>query len=61
MESVGSPEEEVKLNIPVPAPHIFPHYFSYFSLFLQVSNPYPMNTKNNVSGEGEGEKRRKNI
>ena len=26
MESVGSPEEEVKFNTPVPAPHIITYY-----------------------------------
>ena len=32
MESVGSYEEEVKLNTPVPAPHIIPFLFFISSL-----------------------------
>ena len=38
MESVGSPEEEVKLNAPIPAPHIIPSSSSYRPLLRQVSN-----------------------
>ena len=36
MESVGSPEEEVKLNIPIPAPHIIPSSSSSPPFFSQV-------------------------
>ena len=38
MESVGSPEEEVKFNTPVSAPFIIPSYYSCPPLFTQVSN-----------------------
>ena len=38
MESVGSPEEEVKLNTPVPEPHIIPSSSSSPPLLAQVSN-----------------------
>ena len=38
MESVGSPEEEVKFNTLVPAPHIIPSLSSSSTLFTQVSN-----------------------
>ena len=33
MESVGSPEEEVKLNTPVPTPHIITFSYSSPSFF----------------------------
>ena len=33
MESVGSPEEEFKLNTPVPSPHIICSYYSSPHLF----------------------------
>ena len=60
MESVGSPEEEVKLITPVPAPHIIPSYFSSRPFFSQVSNPAVEKAKGNVSGtrggNGGGEK-----
>ena len=36
MESVGIPEEYVKLNIPVPSPHIIPSYYSPPPFFPQV-------------------------
>ena len=39
MESVGSLEEEVKLNIPVPAPHIIPYSSSCPPLLRKASNP----------------------
>ena len=49
MESVGSPEEEVKFNTPVPAPHII-HFASFSpSFFPQVSNPPAYWAKENVS------------
>ena len=54
MESVGSPEEEVKLNTPVPAPHIITFSSSSLTLFPQLSNPADEKTKENMSGEGEG-------
>ena len=54
MESIGSPEEEVKLNTPLPAPHIIPFYYSSPTFFPQVSNPAAEEAKENVSGEGEG-------
>ena len=54
MESVGSPEEEVKFNTLVPAPYITLSYSSYPPFFPQVSNPSVKEAKENVSGEGEG-------
>ena len=45
MESVGSPEEEAKLNNPLPEPYIIPFYYSSRSLFTQVSNPTPEEAK----------------
>ena len=54
MESVGSPKEEVKLNTPVPKPHIITSYSSYPPLFPQISNMAAEEDKENVSGEGEG-------
>ena len=62
MESVGSPEEEVKLNTPIPAPHIIPSYYSFPPSFPQVSNPDANEANANVSKEGEGtEEARKNF
>ena len=54
MDSVGSPEEEVKLNTHVTAPHILTSSSSYPTLFTQVSNPAAEEANENVSGEGEG-------
>ena len=39
MESVGSFEEEVKLNTALPAPNIIPSYYSTPTLLQRVSNP----------------------
>ena len=36
MESVGSPEAEIKLNTPIHAPHTIPSYLSYPPFFPQV-------------------------
>ena len=54
MESVGSPEEEVNFNTPASAPHIT--HFSYSSppFFPRVSNTAAKDSKENLSGEGEG-------
>ena len=38
MDSVGSPEEEVKLNTPVPSPHIIPSSSSSPPFLPQVLN-----------------------
>ena len=54
MESFGSPEEEIKLNTPVPELHIIPYSSSYPPFFPQLSNPAAEGAKENVSGEGEG-------
>ena len=54
MDSFGSPEEEVKLNTPVPAPNIIPFYSSSPPLLPQVSKPSAEEAKEDVSGEGEG-------
>ena len=54
MDSVGSPEEEFKLNTAVPAPHILTSSSSHPTLFTQVSNPAAEEANENVSGEGEG-------
>ena len=54
MESVGSPKEEVKLNTPVPKPHIITYSSSSPRLFTQVSNMAAEEDKENVSGEVEG-------
>ena len=54
MESVGSTEEEVTLNTPVPAPHIIPYCSSSSPFFPQVSNTADEKAKERVSGEGEG-------
>ena len=54
LELVGSPEEEVQLNTPVPAPHIISSSSSPPSFFPQASNPAAEEAKENVSGEGEG-------
>ena len=53
MESVGSSEEEVKLNNPVPEPHIIPIYFLFHFFFSQESNPSDKEAKENLSGERE--------
>ena len=39
IESVVSPEEESKMNTPVPAPHIIQYYYLSPPFLLQVSNP----------------------
>ena len=52
-ESVGSPEDQVKLNTPVLAPYIIPSSSSSPPFFLQASNPSAEEAKGNVSGEGE--------
>ena len=39
MKSVGSTEEEGKLNCPVPKTHIIPTYSSFIPFLSQVSNP----------------------
>ena len=39
MESVESPEDEVKLNTPLPAPYIIPSHSLSPPFFPQVSNP----------------------
>ena len=49
LESVGSPQEEVKLNTTVPAPYIIPYYFSSPPFFPQVSNLSAKEAKENVS------------
>ena len=54
MDSVGSPEEEVKFNTPVPVPHIIPYYSSSPTFFPQVSSIASKEANENVSGEGEG-------
>ena len=36
MESVGSPEEEIKLNTLLPIPHIIPYFSSSPPFFPQV-------------------------
>ena len=54
MEPVGSTEEQVKFNNPVPEPHITPSYSSSSTFFPQVSNTAAEESKENVSGEGEG-------
>ena len=54
MESVGSPEEESKLNTPVSAPHTIPYSSSSPPFLPQVSNTDAEEAKGNVSGEGEG-------
>ena len=54
MESVKSTKEEVKLNTPVPEPHIITFYYSSPPFFPHVSNPSTEEAKENVSGEGEG-------
>ena len=61
MESVGGPEEEVKLNTPIPAPHIIPSYYSYSPFFPQVSNPAAEDANENVSGEGAVMEESKNV
>ena len=53
MESVGSPEEEVKFNSPVSAPHIIPYSSSSHKFFPQVSNLSTENSKENVLGGRE--------
>ena len=53
MDSVGSPEEEVKFITAVPVPHIITSSSSYPTLFPQVSNTAAEEAKENVSGEGE--------
>ena len=54
MESVGSTEEEFKLNTPVPAPHIIHFYPLSPPFFSQVSSIPANESKKNVSEEGEG-------
>ena len=54
MDSVRSPEEEVKFITAVPVPHIITSSSSYPTLFPQVSNTAAEEAKENVSGEGEG-------
>ena len=54
MESVRSPEEEVKLNTPVPATRIITYSYLSPTLFPQVSNPASEEAKENVSVEGQG-------
>ena len=39
MVYVGNPEEKVKLNTPVPAPHDVPYYSISPPLLSHVSNP----------------------
>ena len=53
MESVGSPEDEGKLNTPVPEHHIIPISYSSPPFFPQISNPAAVEANENVSGEGE--------
>ena len=53
MESVGSSEEEVKLNNPVPEPHIIPMYFLFHFFFSQESNPSAKEAKENLLVERE--------
>ena len=54
MDSVGSTEEEVKLNTPVPVPYKLPSFSSSPPFFPQVSNPAAEEANINVSGEVEG-------
>ena len=54
MESVGSYEEEVKLNTPVPANHIIPYSSSSPPFLPQASNPSAGEAKEILLEEGEG-------
>ena len=54
MESVGIPEEEVKFNNLVPAPHIIYSSSLFSPFFPQVSNPSAEDSNKNVSGKREG-------
>ena len=42
------------LNKPVPAPYIITYFYSSTVLFPQVPNMASKETKENLSGEGEG-------
>ena len=49
MESFGIPEEEIKLNTPVPELHIIPYSSSYPPFFPHVSNMAAKESKENLS------------
>ena len=53
MESVVSPEEEFKLNTPVPLPHIIPSSYLSPPFFPRVSNLASKEAKENFSLEGK--------
>ena len=57
MESVESPEEEGKLNTPVPEPHIIPSYSYSPPLLAHVSNQsaeFSLVSENDVIGSKDG-------
>ena len=62
MESVGSTEEGINLNSPVPASYIIYSYCSSHPFFPQVSNTDAAESRGGVSGEGDvTEEARKSI
>ena len=61
MESVGSTEEEFKLNTPVPAPHIITSSSSSPPFFPQVSNTAAGEAKEMFQGKGREWRRQEKL